>query len=117
MRDFEKSRTVCPRSSGTVVASRFWRDGGRLIKTHENYRSDYKRAVLLVRDVRDVFLSNYAGYEALGLAPIVSKGDIDSFLLSFLEGKSHHTGSWQQHTQSWLESPLANNGNLMVDTV
>jgi hypothetical protein len=88
--------------------------GGRLIKTHENYRSDYKRAVLLVRDVRDVFLSNYAGYEALGLAPIVSKGDIDSFLLSFLEGKSHHTGSWQQHTQSWLESPLANNGNLMV---
>jgi hypothetical protein len=88
--------------------------GGRLIKTHENYRSDYKRAVLLVRDVRDVFLSNYAGYEALGLAPIVSKGDIDSFLSSFLQGKSHHTGSWQQHTQSWLESPLANNGNLMV---
>jgi hypothetical protein len=88
--------------------------GGRLIKTHENYRNDYRRAVLLVRDVRDVFLSNYAGYAALGLAPIVSKGDIDSFLLSFLEGRALHTGSWQQHTQSWLESPIAKNGNLMV---
>ena len=70
--------------------------------------------MLLVRDVRDVFLSNYAGYAALGLAPIVSKGDIDSFLLSFLEGRALHTGSWQQHTQSWLESPIAKNGNLMV---
>jgi hypothetical protein len=88
--------------------------GGRLIKTHENYRSDYKRAVLLVRDVRDVFFSVYAGYVALGLAPILSKGDVDSFLVTFLEGGAVHTGSWQEHTRSWLESPLAKNGNLMV---
>jgi hypothetical protein len=89
-------------------------DGRRLIKTHENYRNDYKRAVLLVRDVRDVFFSVYAGYDALGLAPIVSNGDMDSFMVSFLEGRAVHTGSWQLHTQSWLESPLAKNGNLMV---
>jgi hypothetical protein len=88
--------------------------GGRLIKTHENYRIDYKRAVLLVRDVRDVFFSVYAGYVALGLAPILSKGDVDSFLKTFLEGEAVHTGSWQEHTRSWLESPLAKNGNLMV---
>jgi hypothetical protein len=88
--------------------------GGRLIKTHENYRSDYKRAVLLVRDVRDVFLSVYNSFIALDLTTFVSKGDIDSFLLSFLEGKVIHTGSWQQHTQSWLESPLAKNGNLLI---
>jgi hypothetical protein len=88
--------------------------GGRLIKTHENYRSDYKRAVLLVRDVRDVFLSVYNSYIALDMASFVSKGDIDSFLLSFLEGRVIHTGSWQQHTRSWLESPLAKNGNLLV---
>ena len=87
---------------------------GRLIKTHENYRSDYKRAVLLVRDVRDVFLSVYNSYIALDMASFVSKGDIDSFLLSFLEGRVIHTGSWQQHSRSWLESPLAKNGNLLV---
>jgi hypothetical protein len=39
---------------------------------------------------------------------------MDSFLLSFLKGKVIHSGSWQQHTRSWLESPLARNGNLLV---
>ena len=48
------------------------------------------------------------------MASFVSKGDIDSFLHSFLEGRVIHTGSWQQHTRSWLESPLAKNGNLLV---
>jgi hypothetical protein len=89
-------------------------DGGRLIKTHEQYRGDYKKAVFLVRDIRDVFLSSYAGFSALGLASMVSKGDFDSFLLSFLEGKAYQMGSWQEHSRSWLESPLAKNGNLLV---
>lgn len=88
--------------------------GGRLIKTHEQYRDDYKKAVFLVRDVRDVFLSTYAGLSALGMAPLVSKGDFDSFLLSFLEGKALQMGSWQEHSRSWLESPLKKNGNLLV---
>jgi hypothetical protein len=88
--------------------------GGRLIKTHEPYRNDYKKAVLLVRDIRDVFLSAYAGCTANGLLPLVSKGDLDSFLLSFLEGRALTMGSWQAHTRSWLESPLAKSGNLLV---
>jgi hypothetical protein len=88
--------------------------GGRLIKTHEKYRKDYKKAVYLVRDLRDVLLSNYVRCVECGLAPLVSKGDFDSFLLSFLEGKALAMGSWQEHSRSWLESPLAKNGNLMV---
>jgi hypothetical protein len=88
--------------------------GGRLIKTHEKYRKEYKKAVYLVRDVRDVFLSCYARCVEFGLVPFVSKGDFDSFLLSFLKGKALQMGSWQEHSQSWLESPLAKNGNLMV---
>ena len=35
-------------------------NGGRLIKTHEQYRSQYKRAIYLMRDLRDVMLSNWA---------------------------------------------------------
>jgi len=89
--------------------------GGRLIKTHEQYRREYKKAVFLVRDVRDVFLSVYAGFSAIGMVPLVSKGeDIDSFLLSFLEGKALAMGSWHEHSRSWLESPIAKDGNLMV---
>jgi hypothetical protein len=88
--------------------------GGRLIKTHEKYRKDYKKVVYLVRDLRDVLLSCYASCVQLGLASIVSEGDLDSFLLSFLEGKALQMGSWQEHSRSWLESPLATNGNLLV---
>ena len=87
---------------------------GRLIKTHEKYRKDYKKAVYLVRDLRDVFVSCYAAGVQVGLAPLVSKGDLDSFLLSFLGGRALAIGSWQEHSRSWLESPLARNGNLMV---
>lgn len=87
---------------------------GRLIKTHEKYRKEYTKALFLVRDPRDVALSSYAAAVDIGLAPLVSKGDFDSFLLSFLDGKALQMGSWQEHSRSWLESPLAKNGNLMV---
>ena len=89
-------------------------NGGRLIKTHEKYRKEYTRAVFLIRDARDVLLSAYAGFDSIGLTRLVSKGDLDSFLTSFLEGKALQMGSWQEHSRSWLESPLAKNGNLMV---
>lgn len=88
--------------------------GGRLIKTHEKYRKEYTRAVFLVRDVRDVVLSSYARSVDEDLASLVSNGDFDGFLLSFLEGTALQMGSWPDHTRSWLESPLAKNGNLLV---
>lgn len=88
--------------------------GGRLIKTHEKYRKEYKKAVYLVRDVRDVILSSWVRSIEVGLAPFVSDGDFDSFLLSFLKGKVLPTGSWQEHVHSWLNSPLAENGNLLL---
>jgi len=88
--------------------------GGRLIKTHEQYRKDYTKAVFLVRDLRDVLVSCYVRSVEAGLAQLVSKGDSDSFLLSFLKGRALQQGSWQEHSRSWLESPLAKNGNLMV---
>lgn len=88
--------------------------GGRLIKTHEQYRKEYTRAVLLVRDFRDVLLSSHARSVELGLAPLVSKGDLDSFTMSMLEGRALQMGSWHEHTRTWLNSPLAKNGNLMV---
>ena len=88
--------------------------GGRLIKTHEQYRKEYTRSVLLVRDIRDVLLSSHARSVELGLAPLVSKGDFDSFMMAMLKGTALQMGSWQEHTRTWLESPLAKSGNLMV---
>jgi hypothetical protein len=87
--------------------------GGRLIKTHEQYRKDYNKAVFLVRDIRDVLMSCYVRSVEVG-APLVSTDDFDSYLLSFLKGTALQMGSWQKHTRSWLQSPLAKDGNLMI---
>jgi hypothetical protein len=111
---FRKIESRLPEIQWHRAAPPILPNGGRLIKTHEKYRNDYKRAVLLIRDCRDVLLSAYAGFASVGLTPLVSKGDLDSFMVSFLEGKAMQMGSWQEHSRSWLESPLAKNGNLLV---
>ncbi len=89
--------------------------GGRLIKTHEPYRRQYKRAVYLVRDLRDVLLSNYARNDEAGFAAYFADGKgFDGYLECFLKGKTTHFGSWQDHVRSWVDSPLAKNGDLLV---
>lgn len=85
-------------------------NGGRLIKTHEPYRKEYKRAVYLVRDFRDVMLSQYAREKELGLY----NTNFDEYVEAYLEGKLSGFGAWQAHLPSWLDSPLARNGNLLL---
>jgi hypothetical protein len=90
-------------------------NGGRLIKTHEQYRSEYKRAIYLMRDLRDVMLSNWARDKEMGFSAYFDHGKgMDGYVESFLQGKVTRFGSWQSHVDSWLNCPLAKNGNLLV---
>jgi hypothetical protein len=90
-------------------------NGGRVIKTHEQYRSGYKRAIYLMRDLRDVMLSNWARDKEMGFAQYFDHGKgMDGYVESFLKGKVNRFGSWQSHVASWLDCPLASNGNLLV---
>src|SRR5215831_1992618 len=84
---------------------------GRLIKTHERYRSTYPRAIYLVRDVRDSLLSQYSRENELGL---VWWGDFDSYIRAFLKGTINGFGAWQEHIPNWIDSPLAKRGDLLV---
>jgi len=83
---------------------------GRLIGTHEPYRKEYKRAVYLVRDVRDVILSEYAFITALDRF----HGSLDDFISAFFRGKINGYGTWPRHVTSWLDSPIAGTPNLLV---
>jgi hypothetical protein len=83
---------------------------GRLIKTHEAYRREYKKAVYLLRDPRDVALSEYAYEGGLGR---YDKG-FDHFLQSFVRGRVNGYGSWQHHVNSWLDAESAGQVNLLV---
>ena len=90
-------------------------NGGRLIKTHYQYRSSYKRAIYLIRDLRDVMLSNWARDKEMGFSKYFDDGKgMDGYVESFLKGKVTRFGSWQAHLNSWLDCPLAKNGNLLV---
>lgn len=81
---------------------------GRLIKTHEPFRAEYKKSIFLVRDPRDVALSEFAFHRALGLA-----GDnFDSYLDQFLRGGVNPFGSWIGHTNSWLDA--ADSGRAQI---
>lgn len=83
---------------------------GRLLKTHEVYRPQYKKAIYLVRDARDVAISGYAYETSLGRF----SGDFDAFLPSFLRGQVHPYGSWHDHVNAWLDSPLAQSDRFLL---
>jgi hypothetical protein len=84
--------------------------GGRLIKTHELYRSAYRRAVYITRDVRDVVLSEF-DYE--NARQRISE-DFDTFLMLSLKSNVNGYGCWQDHVLSWLASPLARTDRLLL---
>jgi hypothetical protein len=85
--------------------------GGRLIKTHEPYRRQYKRAIYIYRDVRDVMLSSFARENALDVVHI---DNLNDYVLPFMQGRMTRFGSWQDHIDGWLNSPLAKRGDLFV---
>jgi hypothetical protein len=74
--------------------------GGRLIKTHEAFRKEYQKAIYLVRDVRDVILSEYR-YRKMRY---FYAREFDDFLDEFLNGKVSGLGSWTDHVTSWLDA-------------
>jgi hypothetical protein len=84
------------------------RQNGRFIGTHEQYRPAYQRAIYLVRDIRDVALSQYARECEKGIA----SPTLDSYLTDLLTGHRRH-GAWQDHVLSWLDSKLPPE-NLLV---
>jgi hypothetical protein len=83
---------------------------GRLIKTHEPYQKEYRKAIYLVRDGRDVVLSEFAYQKALGWIP----DDFDLFLQRFLRGEVNPFTPWHEHVPGFLDSPLAVSPNFLL---
>lgn len=91
-------------------ARRLLPGGGRLIKTHEPYRPCYQRAIYIVRDVRDVVVSYYFHQQRVR----GSTQEFGEFVRAFCEGRVDGYGTWAAHVGSWLDSPLAGRGGLLV---
>ena len=101
--DFDSDETIFPpvgrhRSVAPVLGT-----GGRLLRSHEPYRAWYGRkygaVIYLIRDGRDVAVSNYYHHLRRGWYG----GEFSKFLRLFLAGAIDGYGSWQDHVLSWLE--------------
>lgn len=84
--------------------------GARLLQTHEAYRKEYRRAIFVVRDPRDVALSEFAFQKARGWVD----GEFQTYLESFLQGEVNGFGSWQDHARSWLDAADADPNKVRV---
>jgi len=85
---------------------------GRFIMTHEPHRAEYERAVYLIRDPRDVLLSEFNYWKWIGTLPPQAR--VDSFLDIFLAGESNRHGSWQANVSTWLQACRQRRSILIV---
>jgi estrone sulfotransferase len=110
--DFDNVDRFVPELKWHRGATPMLENQGRLIKTHERWRKEYRKAIYVIRDVRDVALSQYARTIQLG----IMDPNLDEFLLAFLQGRAqaHPYGAWDRHLRAWLDSPLAREGKLLV---
>jgi hypothetical protein len=85
--------------------------GGKLLYSHDLLSKDATtRAIYVVRDVRDVALSEYKWQQRIG----VFEGDLDSFLEDFVSGRGNPFGSWGAHVDAWVQPDRVTRNRLKV---
>jgi hypothetical protein len=84
----------------------------RYLKSHEAFRPDYRRVVLIVRDPRDVALSYFHFLKKSNR--LAADGPVSDFLPSFLAGQIDPYGSWGENVGSWLGARRGTAGFVVV---
>jgi hypothetical protein len=107
---FSNTNEMIPDVGRHLAAAPVLPAGGRLIKTHEPFRAEYKKAIYLARDPRDVALSEFAYQKALGLAG----SDFDIYLERFLRGEVNPFGSWINHAISWMDAADSGRSEVLL---
>jgi hypothetical protein len=72
----------------------------RIIKSHECFDPRYRRVIYIVRDPRDVVVSQYHYHRKL--RKIADTSPIETFVARFLAGETCPHGSWGQNVTTWL---------------
>ncbi|HEV2402547.1 MAG TPA: sulfotransferase domain-containing protein [Candidatus Sulfotelmatobacter sp.] len=88
--------------SPDVLSRRFLRKlpRPRILKSHQPYDLRFRKVLYLVRDPRDVVISEYHfNLKKRYIAPEVS---LEQFAERFLAGETSSYGSWWEHTASWI---------------
>jgi hypothetical protein len=84
----------------------------RFIKSHEPYRPEYRRVLLIVRDPRDVAISYF--HFARKMGQVAFNEDIEAFVPRFVSGVLDDYGSWGENVGSWLGARRGTNDFVLV---
>jgi hypothetical protein len=85
----------------------------RIITSEGSFDPRYRRIIYLVRDPRDVVLSQYHNLRQLGR--IEDQFRLEAFVERFLTGElNRHLGSWGENAGSWLATRSHHPGFLLL---
>ncbi|HEY4842762.1 MAG TPA: sulfotransferase domain-containing protein [Terriglobales bacterium] len=84
----------------------------RIIKSHECFDPRYPRVIYIVRDPRDVVLSQYHYHRKI--RKLDDESPLEQFVTRFLAGETCPHGSWGQNVATWLYTSEASPRFLLL---
>jgi hypothetical protein len=97
-----------------VLSKRFLRTlpRPRILKSHEPFDVRFRKVIYLVRDPRDVAVSEY--HFDLKKRYIEPDVTLEEFVKRFIAGETSSYGSWWEHAASWIGARHGNPAFLLV---
>ena len=85
----------------------------RILKSHEVFDPRYKKVIYVVRDPRDVAVSNY--FWEIKIRSFNDQLPIQDFVPHWIEGNAwERVGSWGDHVTSWMSTRGDRSGFLLL---
>ncbi len=84
----------------------------RIIKSHQYFDPRYPRVIYLVRDPRDVVVSQYHFQRKRKL--VADQYPLSEYVGRFIAGQTSFYGSWGEHVASWLATRHGRPGFLLL---
>lgn len=97
-----------------VITKRFLKSvpRPRILKSHEPFDARFRKVIYLVRDPRDVAVSEY--HFDLKKRYIAAEMTLEQFIKPFLAGETSSYGSWWEHVASWVGPRYGNPAFLLT---